>query len=326
MKRREFVGSLLGAAAWACAVRAQQGKPVIGFLGGSSPDLWANRVRAFGDGLSETGYKDGQNVTVEYRWAHGQYERLPALAVDLVHRQVTVICAAGSTAAIMAAQAATKTIPIVFQTGVDPVEAGLVASLHRPGGNLTGVTNLGVELAPKQLELLHEVVPTATIVALLVNPTNPALAGPSSIGVRTAAARLGLQLHILHASSEREFDTVFARLAQIRAGGLVVIPDALFTAQSEALAALTVRHAVPTIFLNRDFTAAGGLMSYGGSFTEGFRQVGVYSGHILNGRNPADMPVERSTQVELFINLRTAKALGITVPEQTLRRADEVIE
>ena len=258
--------------------------PVIGFLGAASPDLWADRVRAFRQGLSETGYAEGHNVAIEYRWADGEYDRLAALATDLVRRQVTVICAAGSTAAIVAAKAATATIPIVFQTGVDPVEAGFVVSLNRPGGNLTGVTNLGVELGPKQLEMLHELVPSARVIALLVNPTNPALTGPLSRVVQAAALSFKLQLHILHASSERDFDTAFATLVQIRAGGLVIVPDALFTARSEQLAALTLRHAVPTIFLNCEFAVAGGLMSYGGSFTEGFRLVGVYTGSILKGK------------------------------------------
>jgi putative ABC transport system substrate-binding protein len=300
--------------------------PVIGFLGGSSADLWAKRVHAFRDGLSQAGYTEGENANIEYRWANGQYDRLPALAADLVRRQVTVICTPGSTAAIMAAKAATTTARIIFQTGVDPVEAGLVGTLNRPGGNLTGVTNLGVELGPKQLELLHELVPTATAIGLLINPSNPALAGPLSRAVEAAALRLGLQLHVLHASRESDLNTAFVKLTELRAGGLVIIPDALFTARSERLAALTVRHAAPTVFLSRDFAAAGGLMSYGGNFTEGFRQVGVYTGRILKGENPADLPVARSTNVELIINLQTAKALGITVPDQLLRRADEVIE
>jgi putative ABC transport system substrate-binding protein len=328
MRRREFITLLGGAAAtWPLTARAQQpAVPVIGFLGGASPELWADRVRAFRQGLQDIGYAEGQNVAIEFRWANGEYGRLPALAADLVDRRVAVICAAGSTAAILAAKAATATIPIIFQTGVDPVELGLVASLNRPDRNLTGVTNLGVELGPKQLELLHEVAPTATVIALLVNPTNPALTAPLSRDVQAAAARLGLEFHLLYASSERDFDLAFAKLIKLRAGGLVIVPDALFTARSEQLATLTLQHAVPTIFLNREFTAAGGLMSYGGSFTEGFRQVGIYTGRILKGDKPGDLPVERSTKVELFINLKTAKALGLTVPLSLLGRADEVIE
>jgi putative ABC transport system substrate-binding protein len=327
VKRRDFLALLGGTAAWPLTANAQQpAMPVIGFLGGASSDLWGDRLRAFRQGLNETGYTEGQSVAIEYRWADGQYDRLPALAAEFVRRQVAVICAPGSTAAVLAAKAATQTIPIVFQTGVDPVELGLVASLNKPGGNLTGVTNLGVELGPKQLEVLHELAPAATSVALLVNPTNPALSGPLSREVQAAAVGLGLQFHLLHASSDSDFDAAFATLVQRRAGGLVISPDALFTARSDQLAALTVRHAVPTIFLNREFAAAGGLMSYGGSFTEGFRQVGVYTGRILKGEKPADLPVERSTKVELFINLKTARALGLTVPLSLLGRADEVIE
>jgi putative ABC transport system substrate-binding protein len=327
MKRRQFITLLGGAVAWPVVAGAQQpAMPVIGFLGGASAELWADRVRAFRQGLQEIGYAEGQNVAIEYRWANGEYDRLPSLAADLVNRRVAVICAAGSTAAILAAKAATATIPIIFQTGVDPVELGLVASLNRPDGNLTGVTNLGVELGPKQLELLHELAPISGVIALLVNPTNPALTGPLSRDVRAAALRLGLQLHLLHASSEGDFDLAFANLAKLRAGGLIIAPDALFTARSEQLAALTTRYAVPTIFLNREFAAAGGLMSYGGSFTEGFRLVGVYTGRVLKGEKLVDLPVERSTKVELFINLKTAKALGLTVPLSLLGRADEVIE
>jgi putative ABC transport system substrate-binding protein len=298
--------------------------PVIGFLNGASPEGYAPYVAAFHQGLKEAGYVEGQNVAIEYRWAQGQYDRLPALAADLVGRQVAVI-AAGTIPAAPAAKAATATIPIVFTTGLDPVQAGLVASLNRPGGNLTGVTSLGVEVGPKGLELLHDLVPAATVMALLVNPTNPS-AEPLSRDLQTAARTLGLQLHILRASTERDFDTVFATFLQLRAGGLVIGTDGFFITQIEQLATLTVRHAVPAIFPIREFTAAGGLMSYGVSNRDLYRLVGTYTGRILRGEKPADLPVQQVTKVELAINLKTAKALGIAFPPTLLARADEVIE
>jgi len=326
--RRKFLATLGGAAtSWPLAARAQQpALPVIGFLGSASPDRWVGRMRAFHQGLSETGYVEGRNVAIEYRWADGQNDRLPPLAADLVGRQVTVIAAPGSTPAALAAKTATTMIPIVFEIACDPVELGLVASLARPGGNITGVTSLNAEAGPKRLELLHELVPTANVVGLLVNPTNPNLAEPTTKNLHAAARTLGLQLHVLHASTERDFDTVFATLVQLRAGALVIGADPFFSSRLEQLASLTVRHAVPTVYQTREFTAAGGLMSYGANFTDTFRAAGVYTGRILKGDKPADLPVEQTTKVELFLNLRTAKVLGLEVPRTLAARADEVIE
>jgi putative ABC transport system substrate-binding protein len=275
--------------------------------------------------LSETGYVEGRNVAMEYRWAEGRNDRLPALAADLVRRGVAVIATPGSGAATLSAKAATTTIPVVFSTAIDPVAAGLVASLNRPSGNLTGVVTLSGEVGPKRLELLHEVVPKTTVIALLVNPTNPTVYETISRDLQAAARRLGLELHVLHASTEREFDMAFAALGQLRAGALVIGPDAFFTAQIEQLAVRTVRDAVPAIY-QYEFAAAGGLMSYGGSLTDSFRLVGIYTGRILKGEKPADLPVQQTTKVELIINLKVAKALGLTFPLPLLARADEVIE
>jgi len=327
VKRREFITVLGGAAAaWPLAARAQHpAMPVIGFLNSSSSDADGDRVRAFRQGLSEAGYADGRNVTIEYRWADGQNDRLPSMAADLVRRRVNVIVT-GGTPATLAAKAATTTIPIVFVLSTDPVEAGLVASLNRPGGNLTEVTGLNVELAPKKLELLHELLPSTTILALLVNPTNAIAAENQSRTVQAAARTFGLQLHILHASTERDFDSVFASLVQLRAGALVIGSDLFFTSRSEQLATLTVRHAVPSIYQFREFAAAGGLMGYGASITDWGHQAGVHTGQILAGAKPADLPVQQATKVELFINLKTAKALGLDVPATLLARADAVIE
>jgi putative ABC transport system substrate-binding protein len=325
MRRREFITLLGGAAAWPLAAGAQQpAMPVVGFLNTRVPGADPHLLAAFRRGLKETGYVEGQNLTIEYRWAYNQYDRLPALAADLVSHRVSVIAAIGSPSA-PAAKATTTTIPIVFIIGFDPVEVGLVTSLNRPGGNLTGVTVLGVELGSKRLELLHELVPTATIVATLVNPNTPA-AETQSTELQTAARSLGLKLHILHASTERDFDTVFATLLQLGAGGLVVGNDTFFSTRSEQLAALALRHGVPAIFQYRQFVEAGGLMSYGGDLADNYRLTGVYTGRVLKGEKPADLPVMQSTKVELIINLKTARALGLTVPLSLIGRADEVIE
>jgi len=328
MRRRDFIRVVIGSAVASplAALAQQPAMPVVGFLSSASPDLYVTRLNAFRQGLKEAGYVEGQNVAIEYRWADGQNDRLPTMAADLVRRQVAVIATPGSTPAALAAQAATTTIPIVFSIGGDPVQFGLVASLNRPGGNLTGGTFLSIEVGPKRLELLHELVPMATVVGLLVNPTNPNLAEPTTKNLRAAAHTLGLQLHILNASTDRDFDTVFATLIQLQLGALVIGADPFFSSRLEQLAALTVRHAVPTVYQTREFTAAGGLMSYGASFTDAFRAAGVYTGRILKGDKPADLPVQQLVKVELIINRKTAKALGLTVPPALLARANEVIE
>ena len=328
MRRRDFITLLGGgAAAWPIAARAQQSAmPVIGFLGSETPDVFATRVRAFRQGLSETGYVEGRNVALVFQWAGSHYDLLPTLASELVRQQVAVIAAIGAVRCALAAKAATTTIPIVFQVGIDPVEVGLVPSLNHPSGNLTGVSNLNVELLPKRLELLHELVPTASVIGLVVNPANPAVAEANTRDLQAAVRTLGLQLHVHRASTERDFDSVFASLADQRAGGLVIGGDAFFTSRSEQLAALALRHAMPTIYQFREFVAAGGLVSYAGSLADANRLTGIYAGRILRGEKPADLPVQRTTKVELMINLRTAKALGLTIPEASLARADEVIE
>jgi putative tryptophan/tyrosine transport system substrate-binding protein len=327
MKRREFIAGLGGAAAWPVVGRAQQGAiPVIGCLISSSPHLYSDRLREFRQGLSEAGLIEGRNVAIEYRWAEQHNDRLPALAADLVRSLVAVIAAFGIPAAA-AAKAATATIPIVFAGGFDPVAVGLVSSLARPGGNITGATSLAFELVPKRLELLHELMPTATSIALLVDPTNPIGAEIQWRGFRESARILGLEPHLINASSERDFESVFATVAQLRAGGLVIANTSLFNNSAEQLGALTLRHAVPTIFQSREFAAAGGLMSYGdNSFAVLTRLVASYIGRVLKGEKPADLPVQQATRIELIIDLKTAKALGLTFPLSLLGRADEVIE
>jgi putative tryptophan/tyrosine transport system substrate-binding protein len=327
IRRRKFLATLGGAAAaWPLAVRGQQAAvPVVGLLSAEWPNLLSNRLRAFHDGLRETGYVEGRNLAIEYRWAEGRNDRLPALAAELVRRQVTVIVST-STPAVLAARTATTTIPIVFFVAADPVQLGLVTSLSRPGGNLTGVVTLNVEVAAKRLELLHELVPTATIVALLVNPASTALAETITRELEAAARTLGLELHVLHASSEGEIDAAFATLVQLRAGALVIGADALFNSRSEQLAALTIRHRVPAIYQFRDFVSAGGLMAYGSTVLDTYHPLGVYTGRILKGEKPAEMPVQQATKVELVINMKTAKALALTVPLPMIGRVDEVIE
>jgi ABC-type uncharacterized transport system substrate-binding protein len=326
--RREFITLLGGAAvAWPLFAHAQQpAMPVIGFLGSESPALFENRLRIFHQGLNEAGFVEGKNVAIEYRWAEGKNDRLPTLAADLVRRQVSVIVSPGTTPGALAAKRATATIPIVIFTAGDPVALGLIASLNRPGGNITGTTSLGGELGPKRLGLLHDLMPKATVMALLVNPTNPALAESTVKDVQATARTLGLQLHILHASTERDFDTVFATLVELRASALVIAIDSFFTARREKLAALALRHGISAIYQYRDFAAAGGVMSYGDSLTAAYRLVGVYTGRILKGEKPADLPVQQSMKAELVINLKTAKGLGLDVPATLLARADEVIE
>ena len=328
MKRREFITLLGGAAAaWPIAARAQQlAMPVIGFLGTVTRDEYAIRMDAFRQGLKDTGFVEGENVVVEYRWAEGHNERLPSLATELVQRHVAVIVAGGGTPSALAAKAATATIPIVVATAVDPVEAGLVPSLNRPGGNLTGVTNLNVEMGQKRLELLRQLIPKAAAVALLVNPANPRIADPSIRSSLAAAGTLGLKLHILQASTEKDLETAFERVVQLRADALAIMPDVFFSSRSKQLGELSLRNRVPTIYMYRPFAAAGGLISYSSDENEYYRLVGVYAGRILKGDKPADLPFQRSTKVELIINLKTARTFGITVPLDLSGRADEIIE
>jgi putative tryptophan/tyrosine transport system substrate-binding protein len=327
MRRREFIAGFCSTSAlstWPLVVRAQN-LPVIGWLSGESREVDDFRVIPFRQGLKDSGYIEGRNVAIEYRWADAQYDRLPVLAADLVRRQVTVIVVTGLPPAL-AAKAATATIPIVFQFAADPVELGFVASLNRPGGNITGVTSLNVEVAPKQLELVHELVPAATDIALLVNPTNQLQSARTTRDARVAANALGLRLHVLHASTERDFDTVFATLGQLQAGALVIAPDPLFAGWQQQLGTLTVRHAVPAISPYSGFAMAGGLMSYGADLSDVYRRVGAYTSRILKGEEPSELPVQQAVKIEFVINLKTAKALRLMLPTALLVRADVVIE
>jgi putative ABC transport system substrate-binding protein len=325
MRRRDFIAVMGGAAVtWPLMARAQQAMPVIGFLNVASPEGYTPYVAAFRDGLKESGYVEGQNVAIEYRWAEGQYDQLPAMASDLVRRQVSVIVA--NTPANLAAKKATDTIPIVFTTASDPVQIGLVSNLSRPGGNVTGVSQLNEALGPKRLELAHELMPAATLIALLVNTSDPGRSGRLVEEVQAAAAHLGLQLHILRAGTEAEIEAAFAGFAQLKAGVLVIGSDAFYNAKSRLLAELSLRYGVPSIYEYSEFTNAGGLMSFSGNIKESYRWAGIYAGRILKGAKPADLPVQQSTTVELIVNLKTAKALGVTVPLSLLGRADVVIE
>jgi putative ABC transport system substrate-binding protein len=327
MRRREFI-SLLGgvAVAWPVAARAQQTTlPVVGFLNSQSVRGYERQVAAFLDGLAEAGYVDGRNVKIEYRWAEGHTDRLTSLIADLVDKKATVI-AATSTPAALAAKAANTSIPIVFETGFDPIQLGLVTNLNRPSGNITGVTQLSAIVTPKRLEVLHELVPKANVVGLLVNPANPTIADTETNGAMSAAKRFDITLHVLSASNERDLDGIFAKLIQLGGGGLVIGADALFSDYSALLGELAARHGMPTAHGNRRFTAAGGLVSYGGSVIDSYRLTGTYVARILKGEKPADLPVQQGTKLELFINAKAAKALGITVPLPLSGRADELIE
>ena len=327
IKRREFITLLGGvAAAWPLMARAQQSSiPVVGFLHDGSFEPRVHLVAGFRQGLSEAGLIDGRDVVIEYRWAQDQFDRLPGMAADLVNRQVAVIATPGSTAAALAAKAATNTIPIVFSVGADPVKLGLVASLNRPGGNVTGVSYFTNELGPKRLGLLLELMPGSTDVVVLANPKNPAT-DASAKDIQAAAAAVGRQLTMLYVTNNREMDAAFPTIAQKRAPALMIIPDALFTSRRVQLVTLSTRHAVPAIYSSREFAEVGGLMSYGANLPDIYRQVGGYAGRIVKGTKPADLPVEQPTRFEFVINLQTAKVLGIDVPATLLARADEVIE
>jgi putative ABC transport system substrate-binding protein len=328
MRRRKFIRLLGGAvAAWPLPLGAQQVMPVIGYLGTESyeKNLPTNRFRAFHQGLAEAGFAEGRNVAIEYRWVDGRLDQLPAMAADLVRRQVTVVVSLAGLSLAQAAKAATTTIPVIYQGGFDPVEQGIVASLARPGGNITGVSNLNVELGPKRLEVLHELLPKAAVMALLINPSHP-LAERQARDLQAAARGFGMQIRLVHARSERDFDAAFASAVEQRAGGLVIANMVPFTGRAEELGALAVRHALPAIHQSREFAEAGGLVSYSSSSVEGFRLVGTYTGRILKGEKPANLPVQQLTKFEMILNLKAAKALGINVPLPLLGRADEVIE
>ena len=326
MRRREIIKLLGGAAAmWPLVARAQQSTlPVIGWLSARSPSEAASVLQAFRQGLGQVGYFEGKNVTIEYRWAEGQYDRLPALAAELVSRQVTVIAATGGEPSPLAAKAATTTIPIVCTLGGDPVDTGLVASLNQPGGNLTGTTIMAVEMGPKRLDLARQLVPDATAVAMLINPRFPT-ASAEAREVQ-GAARLGININLLNASTESEIDAAFTTTVEQRNGALIIGTDPFLLGQRDQLVRLAARHMVPTIYFLREFVEAGGLMSYGPNIANGYRQAGVYTGLILNGANPASLPIVRPTQFLLYLNVRTAKTLGLQIPPLLLALADEVIE
>ena len=327
MRRREFITFAGGAVAWPFAARAQQpSMPVVGYLGSETREKFGIRVTAFQQGLSAMGFDDGRNVKIEYRWANGQNDQLPGMAADLVRQQVAVIATPGSVVSALSAKAATTTIPIVFETGVDPVGAGLVKSLSRPEGNVTGITSLNAHVAPKRLELMHELLPKAKIFAVLVNPANRANLEMTMKGSEGPARAFGLQLHFLNASTENEIESAFVKLAEPDIGGLIVAADIFFNSRAQQFATLTLKHRVPAVHSVRDFAVAGGLVSYGGNIRDSHRQAGIYTGRILKGEKPANLPVQQVTKVELTMNLKTAKALGISVPNTLVGRADEVIE
>ncbi len=325
MRQRDLIVLLGGAATWPLGARAQT-VPVIGILGSAVPQQWTARLRAFREGLGEMGYVEGRNVVMEYRWAEGHNERLPALAADLVALKPAVIVVLGNTHSAVAAKGATDTIPIVFRVAVDPVEFGLVDRMNQPGGNLTGVTTLGVSVGPKQLELFHELLPSTTTLAALVNPSNPGLTAILARDLPAAAQRLRLHLHLLSASADDELEQVFARLKELQAGGLVIGADTFFNSRNERIATLALQHAIPTVSPYREFVEAGGLMSYGGSIADASRLAGAYTGRILKGERPGDLPVLQATKFEFLINLKTATALGVTIPLILQAQADEVIE
>jgi putative ABC transport system substrate-binding protein len=327
MRRREFIAGLGSAVLWPALMRAQQpATPVIGFLNGGAAWESAKSTAAFHKGLSEAGYVEGRDVHIEYRWAEGHYDRLPTLATDLVRRRVAVIAAIGGPPQALAAKATNTTIPIVFQVGADPVAMGLVASLNRPGGNVTGVTSLNLEVGPKRLEFMHVLLPNAASMALLVNPSNVTNTEAESKAIDAAARVLQLRLYVLHASSDRDLDKAFTSLVEQRAGGLIIGPDSFLQSRTEQIAALATEHAIPTVTPYREFAEAGGLASYGGDLGESWRQAGIYTGRVLKGERPGDLPVQQVTKLALVINLKTAKALGLTIPETLLATADEVIQ
>lgn len=326
MKRRDLLLALGAVAVRMGTVQAQQSAmPVIGYLGPEAPVPFASRVRAFREGLAEAGFVEGRNVAIEFRWAEGQYARLPELAADLVARRVDMIVAPGGAPVALAAKAATSTIPIVFEMGGDPVAVGVVSNLSRPDGNITGVSSLSVEVSRKRLEFMRELLPSASDFAVAINPTSPTV--PSQLAnLQSAADALGVRLRIMHAGSEREFETAFAAAAEGRAGGLVFTSDPYFANRSQQLAALAMRHGVPAVTQSRDFPAAGGLMSYGGDFTQSHRQAGIYTGRVLKGEKPSHLPVQQITKVELFLNLKAASQLGLVVPPSMVSGADVIIE